>query len=213
MLTTRMTRIKHGDLHALLAVPERSYAVPLICFLHGRDEAAPADPAEALTRFGPLSPDAPSDPVAGFLVVAPQLPRAGDLWHQQAEAVHSLMLQLQAEYGTDPARRYLTGFSYGGNGVFDLALAQPGFWAALWAVDPTRVPQRSLDEPIWLSIGPCVRMHESGFMSSLQSRPPDPQPIGERVHLDEGDDHVGCARRAYADRRIYEWLLAHYRKG
>jgi hypothetical protein len=29
----------------------------------------------------------------------------------------------------------------------------------------------------------------------------------ERVYDDEGDDHVGAARRAYADERIYSWLL------
>jgi hypothetical protein len=30
---------------------------------------------------------------------------------------------------------------------------------------------------------------------------------GERVYLDQGEDHVGTARLAYADDRIYRWLL------
>lgn len=207
----QLRSIHHEGLPALLAIPEGLTCAPLLCFLHGRDEAAPADPLDALTRFGPLSPGAPAEWVNRFLVVAPQLPRAGDLWHEQAQAVRSLVLRLQAEYGTDPARRYLTGFSYGGNGVFDLALEQPGFWAALWAVDPTRHPRRPLAEPVWLSIGPCVRLHEQAFIASLQSQPAGNDRLASRIHLDEGDDHTGCAERAYADARIYGWLLAHGR--
>jgi hypothetical protein len=30
---------------------------------------------------------------------------------------------------------------------------------------------------------------------------------GRRLCADHGDDHVGAARRGYADRQIYEWLL------
>ncbi|MBW3534585.1 MAG: hypothetical protein KY453_05120, partial [Gemmatimonadetes bacterium] len=36
---------------------------------------------------------------------------------------------------------------------------------------------------------------------------------GDRVWLDEGADHVGSARRAYADGRIYAWLLARRLRG
>ena len=43
-----------------------------------------------------------------------------------------------AQRAVDTGRLYLTGFSYGANDVFDLALAQPDLWAALSAVDPTR---------------------------------------------------------------------------
>ncbi|HET7363635.1 MAG TPA: prolyl oligopeptidase family serine peptidase [Burkholderiales bacterium] len=71
-----------------------------------------------------------------FIVLAPQLPRAGDLWHRYADDVRALVADVCAKQAVDAARLYLTGFSYGGNGVFDLGLAQPDLWAALWAVDP-----------------------------------------------------------------------------
>ena len=55
--------------------------------------------------------------------MAPQLPIAGDHWREQADAVAALVDAVTVERGADAARTYLTGFSFGGNGVFDLALA------------------------------------------------------------------------------------------
>ena len=98
---------------------------------------------------------------------------------------------------------YLTGFSYGGNGVFDLALAQPDRWAALWPVDPTRVPQRAPKQPLWLSAGDVARAQRAPFVRALQLGAK-----GERVWADDGEDHVGSARLAYGDERIYRWLLS-----
>jgi predicted peptidase len=203
----------HEGLQTLVSLPEGSAAgAPLLCFLHGYDEAAPTEIVTALTRHGPLSEYTPPALVADFVVVAPQLPQAGDVWHEQAEAVRSLALRVQTEHGADTSRRYLTGFSFGGNGVFDVGLAHPGFWAALWAVDPTRGPSSDLEEPVWLSIGSVARHATEQFIGRLQSRPPEENLLTDRVHLDEGEDHVGCARCAYADARIYRWLLAHLRK-
>jgi poly(3-hydroxybutyrate) depolymerase len=213
MPQNRLVQMTHEGLQALVSLPEGSAAgAPQLCFLHGYDEAAPTEIVAALTRHGPLSEHTPPALVADFVVVAPQLPQAGDVWHEQAEVVRSLVLRLQKEHGTDKSRRYLTGFSFGGNGVFDLGLVQPGFWTALWAVDPTRVPLSNLEEPVWLSIGSVARHATEQFSERLQSQLPDENPLADRIHLDENEDHVGCARRAYADARIYRWLLAHPRK-
>jgi hypothetical protein len=106
---------------------------PVLCFLHGYDEAASASGDEGFTT-----------------------PRPARAWrHRYADEVGALVEQ----HGGDPQRRYLTGFSFGGNGVFDLALLQP-------------------------------RLGDD-----------------KRAGIDQGDDHVGAARRAYADETIYSWLL------
>jgi poly(3-hydroxybutyrate) depolymerase len=147
--------------------------------------------------------------VRDFIVVAPQLRRAGDLWHRSADDVHRIVEEVRAEHGGDPARAYLTGFSFGGNGVFDLALAQPGLWAALWAVDPTRVPPEDPRRPAWLSFGAAARRGRQAFIRALALQPAHGQPPeGDRVYLDEGEDHVGSAAHAYRDDRIYRWLLS-----
>lgn len=141
-------------------------------FLHGYGEAAPRPLERALRLHGPLAPGA-----------AP-------------------LAQRQATHVVDASRMYLAGFSFGGNGVFDLASLQPGLWAALWAVDATRVPQPAPRQPVWLSAGELARAQRRAFIKALGLAED-----GERVWADDGEDHVGSARVAYGDERIYRWLL------
>ena len=180
-----------------LSIPPGPGPHPVLCFLHGYDEAASTSGDQGFTRHGPLWHGTPASVAERFLVIVPQLPVAGDIWHRYAKDVRALV----ERHGGDTRRRYLTGFSFGGNGVFDLALLQPGFWAALWPVDATRVPKRDPELPIWLSFGEVARPLKAAFIRRLG--PGDPR----RQYVDEGDDHVGAARRAYADDGIYSWLL------
>lgn len=206
-----------APLSGVLSLPRRPRsAAALLCFLHGRDEAQPMDPVTAMTTHGPLHPLSAIDDeglALPFVVVAPQLPRAGDLWHEQTDRVAALVRQIETRHATDPGRRYLTGFSFGGNGVFDLGHRLPGFWSALWTVDPTRRPEPDLASPLWLSLGSSARPAAEQTVNLLRSTAlaDDAPPDAARVHLDQGEDHVGSARRAYADVRIYRWLLTHRR--
>lgn len=74
---------------------------------------------------------------------------------------------MQKKYDGDHNRTYLSGFSYGGNGVFDLAVEQLGFWAGLWPVDPTRVPQKPIERPIWISIGQASRRLTNDYIKKV----------------------------------------------
>jgi predicted peptidase len=142
------------------------------------------------------------------MVIAPQLPVRGDLWYAYAEEVRFLVQDTQNRHNGDRARSYLTGFSFGGNGVFDLAIRQPGFWAALWAVDPTRIPGQDPERPLCLAFGTLARARKEAFIRALHLNPYNKNPGSDRIHLDEGEDHVGAARRAYGDDRLYDWLLS-----
>ncbi|HEX2077492.1 MAG TPA: hypothetical protein VHG08_07270 [Longimicrobium sp.] len=213
MTRPELRLVESSPLRFLLSLPggrQTAEPRPVLVFLHGYDEAAPMDIHRALTLHGPLRPGNP--PVAAELViVAPQLPVAGDRWRASADAVRDIVRQVQAQHGGDPRRTYLTGFSFGGNGVFDLALAQPGVWAALWSVDPTRVPRSDPALPIWLSSGAISRRLQAVFNAALRLEPAGPGPLGDRVYTDEGSDHVGTATLAYRDERIYRWLLSRQR--
>lgn len=204
--------VESAPLRYLLSVPSgpglRPGAWPVLCFLHGYDEAFPLEIRRALTRHGPLRPGSAPRAVRDFVVVAPQLPRAGDVWHRYADAVREIVAEVQRAHGGDPRRTYLSGFSFGGNGVFDLAVAQPGTWAALWPVDPTRVPREDPGRPVWLSFGEVARRGKTSFIRALELEPAAAEPGGDRLYLDEGRDHVGSATLAYADERIYAWLLS-----
>jgi predicted peptidase len=175
--------------------------------LHGYDEAAPTPLEVALKRHGPLRPGNPKRVASEFLVIAPQLPVAGDVWQRYAHEVRALVEAASKRYEGDVARFYLSGFSFGANGVFDLAAVEPQFWAALWAVDPTRVPKHDLQRPVWLSFGEVARHRKREFIAALDLEPARPAARGERVYADDGDDHVGAARRAYGEERTYAWLL------
>lgn len=194
--------IESGPLRYLLSLPpvESVGPRPVLVFLHGYDEGAPMDLHRALTLHGPLRAGNPAVARSRFVIVAPQLPERGDLWMRSADAVLGIVRHVHAEHGGDPARTYLTGFSYGGNGVFDLANAFPDAWAALWPVDPTRPPAREIALPVWLSSGEISRRRKTAFMTALG-------PHRDRVYTDEGLDHVGTATHAYADEQIYHWLL------
>ncbi|MGH7986252.1 MAG: hypothetical protein ACRD4Q_16620 [Candidatus Acidiferrales bacterium] len=166
---------------------------------------------EALTLHGPLRAGNFPGVAERFIIVAPQLPIAGDQWRKQAHAVRRIMTEAEKEYGGDPGRTYLTGFSYGGNGVFDVGIAQPGFWAALWSVDPTRPPEGSLPCPLWLSLGEASRGKRSEFLHAINNlrevRPEDVIPDADFICEDRGEDHTGTAKIAYEEDRVYEWLL------
>ena len=206
--------IESSPLRYLLSLPASGHdgPLPLLCFLHGHDEAAPMAIDRALTLHGPLRAESLPRTQDRFIIVAPQLRVAGDHWHRYAEAVRQIVLAVQATHGGDPRRTYLTGFSFGGNGVLDLARAQPELWAALWAVDPTRVPPPGLAQPLWLSIGEVARPRRAGFIHTLGLRDADATASGDRLYTDHGEDHVGSATSAYQDERIYAWLLARRRE-
>ena len=194
-------------LRYLLSVPPggRPGALfPLLCFLHGYGEAAPRDIRRALTLHGPLRASSSSRARDEFIIVAPQLLIGGDLWSQYGDVVRQIVSEVRSEHGGDPRRLYLTGFSFGANGVFDLGAAQPDLWAALWAVDPTRVPPKKLKRPVWLSLGEVSRNRKQHFIETLDLHK---ELASDRVWLDEGFDHVQTATSAYADQRVYDWLV------
>jgi hypothetical protein len=178
----------------------------LLCFLHDYTEAAPCDTVRALTRHGPFCGSG-SRAAERFVIVAPQLPGAGDAWCLYANAIQEIIEHEVQQHGCDLTRIYLTGLCIGGNGVFDLAQMQPDLWSGLWAVDPTRVPDFDTSCPIWLTIGALSRQHSRLFIQKLGLAPTAKQE-SKRIWEDSGLDQVMTARRAYEDDRVYEWLLA-----
>uniref|UniRef100_A0A914YXW0 Uncharacterized protein n=1 Tax=Panagrolaimus superbus TaxID=310955 RepID=A0A914YXW0_9BILA len=185
-----------------------SQGFPILVFLHGWQEAAPKPIQEAMIKFGPLDIDNPPNVKEQFIIVAPQMPKKGDYWDRFAEAVKNVAVKVQNEENGDKNRTYLTGFSFGGNGVFEVAVRQPNFWAALWPVDLTRVPDNDPQRPIWISVGIFVRMNLSKFVTKLGLTSAKVNYNADRVHDDTFRNHIGAAEEAYKDEKIYRWLLS-----
>ncbi|MDG5813494.1 hypothetical protein QA601_00240 [Chitinispirillales bacterium ANBcel5] len=211
MIPNRLHHLCGLPLPCLLSVPDTKSVSPrpILCFLHGYDEGAPVEIREGLTRHGPLKTTSHLMARDEFIVIAAQMPKRGDLWYKFSDALRQIVELIQKGEDGDPKRTYLTGFSYGGNGVFDLGAALPHVWAALWAVDPTRVPKNELKQPLWLSSGEISRLKESLFVQKLKLKSADTKYTEyDRIIVDYNQDHVGTATFAYNDIRCYNWLLS-----
>jgi len=123
---------------------------------------------------------------------------------------------IREQYHGDPERTYLTGFSYGGNGVFDIAIAEPELWAALWSVDPTRAPNDRLPCSLWISLGEASRKQRAAFMRAINQlreiRAGGTIPDCDFLCDDKGKDHVDTAKVAFGEDRTYDWLLSRNRQ-
>ena len=200
---------EYSSLRCLISVPPGQPPAggwPVLVFLHGDQEAAPRDLLEALTAHGPMRKESGEEATGRFVVVAPQLRERGrsDVWASQAETVEAIAGAVTRDFGGDSRRVYLTGFSYGGNGVLSIGARRSDVWAALWPVDPTQPPAASIERPMWISGGQRSRANKEAF-----TPPPGGPTLPERVHEDAGLDHLGTAVRAYQNRAIYDWLLTH----
>jgi predicted peptidase len=188
---------------------------PVLCFLHGSGEHDGClKIEEAIARHGPLKDNKETKEAVGdrFIVIFPQLPApGGDVWGDYAGEVKTIVEAVWEEYRGDTERTYLTGFSFGGNGVFDVASKQPDIWAALWPVDPTLKPFPKSKRPVWLSLGDRSRgknevesLNALGFQEVKQGQD---NPDGYYLYTDYGKDHTATATLSYQDNRVYNWLL------
>jgi hypothetical protein len=202
-------------LNVLVSLPERHGADgpwPVLFFLHGQGEAAPLALLTAATCHGPLKSGS-SQRALDFVVVIPQLPApGGDVWHNHGDQLQRIAEVVCSEYQGDRERKYLCGFSHGGNGVLDLGSKQADVWAALWAVDPTRVPSDPPKRPLFLSRGEHSRGSKwDAFIRNNNLADALASPDGDRIMADEGRNHVLAATKAFTADRVYGWFLKKHR--
>jgi hypothetical protein len=72
-----------------------------------------------------------------------------------------------------------------GHPVWDVALGHPGFWSALWAVDPEQAPTHDPQIPVWLSAGELSRRPVPGSSDMKPAR-------RESAMEAQGEDHDGA---------------------
>ncbi|MHC1776424.1 MAG: prolyl oligopeptidase family serine peptidase [Lentimicrobium sp.] len=98
---------------------------PMLVFLHGSGERG--SDLEKVKVHGP-----PKLIEAGkkfpFVVLSPQCPDSTD-W--DTETLFDLISHIASKYHIDESRIYLTGLSMGGTATWNLAMAHPGYFAAI----------------------------------------------------------------------------------
>ncbi|OWA37409.1 hypothetical protein B9G55_04950 [Saccharibacillus sp. O16] len=179
---------------------------PLILYLHGaggsgtqldavRKEGIPA----RLEKGGSLP----------FVVVAPQC-QLGVFWNTREDEVLAILEEVIEQRSIDPGRIYLTGFSMGAYGVWQLASHHPQRFAAIAPVsgggDPAHA-RRLKEMPTWIFHGMedrVIRASESQKIAEAMRE------AGAEVELtlypEAGHD---CWKKVYANESLYRWFLEH----
>src|SRR5262249_35095659 len=137
---------------ALIYTPRSEGPHPVLCFLHGAGEAAtnrkrnkdgqeePPFPQFIGKLLANESPPWQANEnkayIRQFMVVCPQLERRRRWTPNDASWVDDLVYEALRFNRGDRRRLILSGFSYGGEGAFQVASASALAWKAIWAVDP-----------------------------------------------------------------------------
>ena len=118
---------------------------PVVVFLHGSGERGDDGLKPTLVGVGPYLRAHRDDFPA--IVVFPQAP-AGTEWSGNLPLVEATLDAALRDFRGDPRRVSVTGLSMGGYGVWDIALREPGRFAALapvcGAVHPPRLQRPTL---------------------------------------------------------------------
>jgi predicted esterase len=204
---------------SLMYVPDGSGPHPVLCFLHGAGEAASdCDGGQPQLLSSVLSHRSPgwhaenATPfVSRFVVICPQLGRRRRWEPADTEWVDALVSHAIRDHGGDPARLVLTGFSRGGEGVFQLASASQFSWGTIWAVDPAlqRMPPKpAADVRVWVHYGNDQPGAENmdAWRKELGLEPFSDDTSARRVVTALDEDHVGTCVAAYAAAHVYRWL-------
>lgn len=183
---------------------------PLVLFLHGGGESG--NDLERVKVNG-----LPKHIAAGkefpFITLAPQNKYPRGFW--DLTALGHLLDHFEASNRVDRSRIYLTGLSRGGLGAWLLAMQNPDRFAALLPVCGA-VPASydfwiPKNLPIWVHHGAddgLIHPSESiNMIENLRERNMDPKPL---LTIYEGIGH-NAWEPAYADPKVYEWLLAQRR--
>ena len=208
---TNRFRYGHHELEYLLQLPPGYGAWPaerwpIILFLHGageRGRALARVRTHGIPRIAAEWEDFP------FIAVSPQCPPQ-QWWVQLTPLLWELIEHLTATLAANPERRYLTGMSMGGYGVWRLAAEHPDEFAAMapvcgggdleWAARLSRLPTwafHGTDDRV-VPATESIRM-----VRALEA-------LGAPVQLTlyPGVGHDSWTQ-TYAKPELYEWFLRH----
>lgn len=183
---------------------DKNHRWPVIITLHGSGECGSVErmAGMALPRFVASRPKK-----FPFIVVAVNAPT---MWYRgkNAAAVLEILEEVAANHRTDPDRVYLTGYSMGGFGTWELAIARPDLFAAIVPVCGVGIPAAGgniASLPTWAFHGAMDRnvpvagsrqmieaMKEAGGHPRYTEYPSEAHEIWESV---------------YRSMSVYKWLL------
>lgn len=205
------------DLNYLLFTPENTEAqidgkFPLIVSLSGIGERG--NDLDILKNDGlPAKLDGWNS--FPFMVIAPQCPLTTEwYWDRTDTLIRRMIENVIAEHPVDPDRVYLTGYSMGGIGSWDMAARHPDLFAGVIPIAARREPGTSFcnmrDIPAWVFHGandPVVPLTAGrGAVNVFRACGGN-----ARFTVYPGVGHNSWTQ-TYANTDIYEWLLKQNRR-
>jgi hypothetical protein len=217
-----------ANLDFLLYLPE-AYGIdpetkwPLIIYLHDaewrgtspeilRGEYNPPYMLDSLPRVIENGKDLP------FIVLSPVGNGGWQFWStdEMITPLFTLLEEIQSFYSVDPNRIYLTGVGMGGNGVWEIGLRHPEYFAALAPFDgyigfPFEVPENICDlkgVPVWAFHGGFDFMVPVAVEQELVDAV---NACGGNAQLTVESDVLMPVEK-YAESELYEWFLSQSRK-
>ncbi len=191
-------------------------AYPVIVFLHGFGEGGTDGWAPTKFGIGPAIEE--KEKTFPFLVVFPQARRGWYTGEADEKRVVAILDDALKAYRGDPKRVYLTGWSLGGLGAWDLAVAYPERWAAVVPVCPgaaspdTSEAARAKDLPFWLFHGAqddaAPIKNSRKIVKALKAAGAEP-----KFDIDPDAGHTyEYVNGIYANEDLYKWLLMQSRE-
>ena len=145
-----------------------------------------------------------------FIAIMPQCPE-GKMWTDTGMLI-ALLDDVAAQYGVDPTRVYLMGYSMGGYGVWNLAYEYPDRFAAIAPMSGRANPwwaTRIKDIPIWVFHGgkdDRVPLSETtGMIEALRAEGGTP-----KLSIDPNRGHSPPSDAEH--QAVFAWFLTHQKK-
>jgi len=201
-----------GGLGYLLFMPTSAKAqidgkFPLIFSLHGIGERG--NDLQRLKRDG-LAKNLDGNNAFPFIVISPQCPSSTEWYYDRTDTLLKKLLDdVMARYPVDARRVYLTGFSMGGIGAWDMAIRYPNLFAAVAPIAARGETYAAICAmkavPVWAFHGgkdEVVDLFKAeAIVTALRN-------CGGNVQLtiypDSGHD---AWTRTYNNPELYDWLL------
>lgn len=187
-----------------------SHRWPVIVSMHGSGECGKDGLRH--TRVGLPHTIAARPTRFPFITVMPQ---AHARWFRgaEADAVWRILEAVHEEYRTDRDRVYLTGFSMGGFGAWELAMAKPDLVAAIvpiCGVAPKPFLWNIRHLPVWAFHG---ALDENVPVSGSREAVAELKRLGVEPKYTEYPDlgHT-CWNKAYGTEALWAWLLQQRRR-
>ena len=200
----------------LLFMPKNTSALvngkyPLILSLHGIGERG--NDLQQLKRDG-LAKILDGYNTFPFIVVSPQCPTSTEWYYDRTDTLlKQLMDDVLARYPVDTARVYLTGYSMGGIGSWDMAIRYPNLFAAVAPIAARGEAYANIcgmkDVPVWAFHGAkddvVALFKAEAIVKALQD-------CGGTVQLTVYPDaYHDSWSRTYNNPGLYNWLLSQRR--